>query len=619
MKYDEVIQLTGEFGPYQKKIFLLTCLPALSTAIQTMITIFILAVPDYRCAIPGLDNDTYKIDSDDHWALLNYTIIWSDADPDNANNKWGSGQCHVIANRTAKDLETAHRDVTYSNTTETCHSWTYDKSFFSGTYISEHNWVCQDMELRSHVNMIYMAGVLTGSLISGLVSDRFGRKKALLVSIVAQVASSISLAFAPNFITLAVLRFFTGIGDIGIYMCCFVLAIELVGPVWRAQVGVLITYFWCAGLFVLNGAAYAIRDWKILQLVLSCPTFLLFIIWWFMPESPRWLLNRGKLQEARVILDKIASANKTTLPESIVDVEKEGNSTGKFIDIFKYSVLALRALIVFINWFGVTLVFYGLTFNVATLGGDIYLNFFLSSVVETLGYTLCLLAIPRIGRKRFHCLAMFLSGGACLSFVIPAFLKTKEPWVSIFLSSVGKFGASGGYATMFVMTAELFPTQLRNRMVGTCSMVARIAGMVSPYIADLGVIVGGSTGSALPFLVFGSCGIITAILTLFLPETLNQKLPETVEEAINFGRFPKDKTLEILSQTTVFNSQGLEKFTTPKNKDCHSHHRSTANDHVLDQSNTDTNGHNQKQTTEQVKNVDRNKMIPNESILLARF
>lgn len=60
---------------------------------------------------------------------------------------------------------------------------------------------------------------------------------------------------------------------------------------------------------VLPGVAYLIRDWKILQLVLSAPSVLLFVTWYFLPESPRWLLRKGRIQEAEAILRQAAERN----------------------------------------------------------------------------------------------------------------------------------------------------------------------------------------------------------------------------------------------------------------------------------------------------------------------
>merc|ERR1719277_1065882 len=67
-------------------------------------------------------------------------------------------------------------------------------------------------------------------------------------------------------------------------------------------------------------------------------------------------------------------------------------------------------------------------------------------------------------------------------------------------------------------------------------MIARIGGMIAPYIADLGTIVGGEYGPVLPFVVFGASTVFAGLLALSLPETLNKPLPETIDDAVHFGK-----------------------------------------------------------------------------------
>ncbi|XP_059145647.1 organic cation transporter protein-like [Physella acuta] len=543
MKYDDLVEELGEFGPYQRRIFFLSCLPAIVAGIQTLIPVFILAVPDHRCAIPSMENDTYAIQNAAHRFLLNETL-GIDASY-GASNGWGSGECRVHVGST--ELNSTHHSA---NTTEECHRWVYDKSVFHSTFVTQENLVCNDKSLRSHANMIYMGGVLVGSMILGVFSDRFGRKISIFLSLFINSVSSIAIAFSPNFICFCVLRFFTGISDIGLYICAFVLAMELVGRRYRAQCGVAISYFYCLGLLVLDAAAYGIRDWVILQLVLSCCSVLLFPLWWMFPESPRWLISKGRIPEARVILEKIAQVNQTKLPEDIGDVRDVPKQQGRLLDMCSHSVMVLRAIVIFINWAVVTLLYYGITLNVGSLGGDIYLNFAVSAVVEALGYAAASFTLPRWGRKRFYCFSMIVGSLACLSFVVPAFLEVKDEWISLLLSNIGKLGAAGSYTTIFVFSAELFPTSLRNSVIGTSSMIGRVGGMTAPYIADLGVLVGGSFGSSLPFIVFGASGLLSGVLALTLPETLNQTLPETIQEALDFGRKKVGLEIEIKSEKT---------------------------------------------------------------------
>lgn len=83
-------------------------------------------------------------------------------------------------------------------------------------------------------------------------------------------------------------------------------AIELVGPKDRTIVTILINIAYSLSLVSLSIIVWAIRDWRWLALTTTLPFFMLFIHWWILPESPRWLLSQGKLEEAEKILLKMA-------------------------------------------------------------------------------------------------------------------------------------------------------------------------------------------------------------------------------------------------------------------------------------------------------------------------
>ncbi|GFN79336.1 solute carrier family 22 member 13 [Plakobranchus ocellatus] len=115
-----------------------------------------------------------------------------------------------------------------------------------------------------------------------------------------------------------------------------------------------------------------------------------------------------------------------------------------------------------------------------------------------------------------------------------------EEWITLLLSLVGKFGASAAFAVIYIYSAELFPTVMRNSGMGMCSLSARIGGILAPYIADLGEVISGRWGVAVPLLIFGGLSVAAGLLILFLPETSNRVLPDTVEDAKNFGKTKKN-------------------------------------------------------------------------------
>lgn len=88
------------------------------------------------------------------------------------------------------------------------------------------------------------------------------------------------------------------------------------GPNYRSFVTVLTCMFYTLGLMMLSGITYLIRDWVYLGVATSAPFFLYYFYWFFLPESPRWLLAKGRFEEASKILETLAKVNKKELPDS---------------------------------------------------------------------------------------------------------------------------------------------------------------------------------------------------------------------------------------------------------------------------------------------------------------
>ncbi|KAK6169542.1 hypothetical protein SNE40_020578 [Patella caerulea] len=529
MKFDEIIEILGEFGPYQKRLYYLVCLPAISCAMQMLVTVFTLSIPNHRCHLPDPYNDTsYQPRGLLHQIYVNNSI------PRGTDGKWSSCKRYDVNLTRVTELTVV--DVNASQIE--CHKWVYDTSTFDDTFITEQNMICEDALYRSHANMITMAGLLVGAFGFGILSDVIGRKLGLLASVSLHIVGAIATSFSPNFTVFVICRFFTGASNAGTFMSAFVLGVELVGQSKRTFAAIIIQQFWCIGLFILTILAFFIRDWSTLQLAISVPSVLLLAIFWFLPESARWLISRGKTEKAEKILRKAAEVNKVELPVKLFDKDTlHSGPEAKVSQMFTSPVLLARTLIIFFNWMVVSMVYYGLGLNVGNLGGDIYINFTAANIVEVISYILCILLLDRWGRKALHCTSMLLGGIACILTIFPVlYLDKSYEWITITLSMIGKLGASAAFAIIYIFSAELFPTITRNSAMGASSFFARIGGMLCPYIADLGTIVQGDFGTALPLLVFGGASVAAGLLSLLLPETLNQILPETIEDAKQFGK-----------------------------------------------------------------------------------
>ena len=125
---------------------------------------------------------------------------------------------------------------------------------------------------------------------------------------------------------LSSLRFMSGMGHVGTFMMSFNLALECVGPKYRTVFGILIeTPFAIGGLIVGLVSWAGVRDWKLLTLgkdqicsllstvslsVLSAPNLLLLVLWWLLPESPRWLIAKNKKAQLSSVLEQASRVNK---------------------------------------------------------------------------------------------------------------------------------------------------------------------------------------------------------------------------------------------------------------------------------------------------------------------
>ncbi|KAK7108509.1 organic cation transporter protein-like isoform X2 [Littorina saxatilis] len=523
MKFDEVLTEIGEFGPYQKRVYFLATAPAILLAFETLSVVFIFNIPKHRCALPGDWPDTYNPVNDSHNAFLNRSIPLT-------NGEWD--QCHVF-----NDVSSGNFSFMGNATRSRCSKWVYDHSTFTSTIATDFDVVCERSVYRAGSNMISESGTIVGTFLCGFLADRYGRKVTFYVSGLALMGGGFGIAFTTNFINLNICRFFLGIARMATWINSFVIGMEIVGPSKRTFAGMAIEYIWVAGELLLLLCAYFIRNWRYLEIAVSVPSVGLLFYWWLIPESPRWLASRGREEEALKILQRIADSNQTKLP-AVGDTKRllEADDQGLgFRHVLRSRELVVRTIIVFSNMFVTVMVYYGLTLNITNLSGDIYQNFALNVVLELVAYVSPFLLLDRVGRKPVYCGSMLLAGTSCVFCIVPV-LAGSPGWVVSLLSTMGRFFVSIAFAVIYLYGTELFPTMIRTSTMGVGITFARVGNIVSPYLADVGILVGGKFKDALPLLVMGTPAVLVGILSLWLPETLGRELPETMEDVNNTPR-----------------------------------------------------------------------------------
>ncbi|XP_060072925.1 organic cation transporter protein-like [Ylistrum balloti] len=534
MDFDAILEKLGDFGRYQKWLYSLICISSAFVGLFAVISAILLGTPEHRCKIPGYDNDTYHIQNDDHLTLINKFI------PPSSDETYLYDQCHLfVYNVTSVTFDNSSHPI--NATKIQCTEWVYSDDVFKETFTSKHNLVCDDSNKPPLSKSLFFVGILIGAFTFGNLSDGIGRKKTFYIGVILMLASTLALAFSPNYIAFAIFMTAIGATTQGVFLVGFVIGMELVGPTKRTFAGIVSEYFFALGLIILSGIAYLIRHWKYIEIACAAPFSIILTYWWLLPESPRWLITKHRYEEAKVVLQKVAKVNKVVLNDNLLQVSDKETDDGKQNDgrvwqLFTSRVLCLRTLVIFVNWCMVTMAYYGLSLNSGNLGGNYFLNFFLSGLVEFPAYTLVMLLVDRVGRKWLHCISMIMGGLFCLSTIFPIlYLDKKYQPLTTTLAMLGKLGAAAAFAIIYMYSAELFPTVVRNAGMGASSCVARLGAIAAPFIADSGDKIGGKMGKAFPLVVFGVATIVAGVLALHLPETLNQDLPETLEDGILFG------------------------------------------------------------------------------------
>lgn len=185
----------------------------------------------------------------------------------------------------------------------------------------------------------------------------------------------------------------------------FISDIEIVASKKRAIYYGLSTIGYIIGNVLLPFAAWGIPYWRNFLRVVYTPAFLFFSFIYLLDESPRWLLTRGKKEEAIKILEKIADENKIKLDKDMLDKLPCGENYIKigFLTLlkmtFKSRTLLKRCMICLVWWVASTFVNYGTLINVVSIPGDKYVNFALISMIELPGSFILIYVLTKYKRR----------------------------------------------------------------------------------------------------------------------------------------------------------------------------------------------------------------------------
>lgn len=377
------------------------------------------------------------------------------------------------------------------------------------------------------------AGMLLGAPYWGRQADRQGRRPVFLLTVLLGVLFGVVGALAPNVEVLLLARFLTGFAIGGTMAVDYALMAEFMPRRLRGRFLVLVEAFWALGTLGIAGLAYLLAGrvdpelgWRLLVLIAALPGVVGLLVRMGVPDSPRWLIGRGRVEEARAALTRVAQLNRRTLPPgTLVAPPPSPVRAPRWSALLLSPYLRDRMALLAVTWFGMSLGYYGifswLPAYLRTHGVDLGETYRLTMVValaQIPGYLLASLLIEWVGRRLTLVAFMLASAAGAYLFL----LSDSAQWALI-ASGLLAFSLLGTWGALYAYAPELFPTPLRASAIGLLSASARLGSLVSPAAGAL--LLAGNLPQALT--VFAASFIISAgcIWGIGL-ETRGKPLPE---------------------------------------------------------------------------------------------
>ncbi|MBS6239633.1 MAG: sugar porter family MFS transporter [Bacteroides sp.] len=433
----------------------------------------------------------------------------------------------------------------------------YDTAVISGTIAQVTEQFGLDALQQGWYVGCALIGSIVGVLFAGILSDRFGRKSTMILSAVLFSTSAIGCAVSADFNQLVIYRIIGGVG-IGV--------VSIISPLYISEVAVaqyrgrLVSLYQLAvtigflGAYLVNyqllgysmsnpdagtgwwNLVFVSEVWRGMLGMEALPAIMFFIIIFFIPESPRWLILKGKEEKATNIFERIYTSSKEALfqlTETKSVLSSESKSEWKLLlqPGIRKAVIIGVCIAMLGQFMGVNAVLYygpSIFENAGLSGGDSLFYQVLVGLVNTLTTVLALVIIDKIGRKK---LVYYGVSGMVISLILIAtYFIYGESWgiSSIFLLVFFLFYvfccAVSICAVVFVLLSEMYPTRVRGLAMSIAGFALWIGtyliGQLTPWMLQ-------NLTPAGTFILFAiMCVPYMLIVWKLVPETTGKSLEE---------------------------------------------------------------------------------------------
>jgi putative MFS transporter len=342
-----------------------------------------------------------------------------------------------------------------------------------------------------------MIGYLPGAFLAGALGDLIGRRAVMMYALAIYCGATLVAAFAPDWQFLFGWRVVASFGTGAESAIIAPFLAEFIQKKYRGRfVGSLSGFFSFGFVFAALLGRYVVPrpdGWRTVQILSAVP--IVMLLWWrrSLPESPRWLLQRGRATEARVEVDRIeAEATQGSLASlpALDAVElpavgvRQGGTFAKNLAALWSPSMARTTLMLWLLWIAITFSYYGFFTWIPSLlvkqGMTITRSFNYSIAIylaQIPGYYSAAFVSEKLDRKWTIVLYMLLGG------VSAYLLSSARSGGAIMLAGILlSFFMNGTYAGIYAYTPELYPTTFRTTGMGVASSFGRIGGLSAPIV-----------------------------------------------------------------------------------------------------------------------------------------
>jgi len=380
-----------------------------------------------------------------------------------------------------------------------------------------------------------LVGTVIGSMLAGIPGDRYGRRDSLRGMAVLYVVSALGCAFAWNWTALVIFRFIGGLAIGGSSVLGPMYIAEISPAKWRGRLvglfqfnvvfGILLAYF---SNYVLGTVGFGAAEWRWKLGVTAVPAAFFFLMLFGIPRSPRWLVKKGRIDEAREVLRLIGEENYEQELKDIVESIDAEHVTSDALFTAKYRVPIFLAISIgmFNQLSGINAILYYLNAifehaGFSKVSGD--LQAVAIGATNLLFTMLAMSVIDKVGRKKLLLIGS-VGTALCLAGVAAIFLTGRHENLLVWMlvGYIAFFALSQG-AVIWVYISEVFPNRVRakGQSLGSFShwIMNALISWTFPLMA--------ASSGGYPFVFFSAMMVLQFFVVLFFyPETKGISLEE---------------------------------------------------------------------------------------------